>query len=328
MSYRGADRRDHDRVDQRRDRPAVHPALGLVELLTPREAHPGVVAAQFLDLDPDDLGEVGALRPRAEVRPATRGRGREEVELLSVRRGHRRSVAGRPLQPPTELRSGLLTGLRSGSLIELCAGLRCRPGVVPSSPSAVPLCRPGVRPTAPPRRQHCSTTPPDPEVPHGRGLHHRHRAQPGRAARRWPVAGAPCRSGRPTARRADGPHRRRPRRRRGRRLRLPRHDRTAGRRHRPHLLARCGAARGGARHDRRPPVRVVAAGGALRGTGCHVRDPGPGRGGRCAEHVRHSDLVSDARRGQSGFATDPFSGSEGWVKRYGDAEVSQFNGAG
>ena len=29
---------------------------------------------------------------------------------------------------------------------------------------------------------------------------------------------------------------------------------------------------------------------------------------------------------QFGF-TDPFSGSEGWVKRYGDAEVSQFNGA-
>ena len=29
---------------------------------------------------------------------------------------------------------------------------------------------------------------------------------------------------------------------------------------------------------------------------------------------------------QFGF-TDPFSGSEGWVKRYGDREVSQFVGA-
>ena len=59
----------------------------------------------------------------------------------------------------------------------------------------------------------------------------------------------------------------RPAGRRGRRLRLRRHDRPAGRRHRAHLLARGRAARRGAGRDDRPPVRLVAAGGALRRAG-------------------------------------------------------------
>ena len=43
--------------------------------------------------------------------------------------------------------------------------------------------------------------------------------------------------------------------------------RAAGRRHRPHLLAGRRAARARARHDRRPAVRLVAAGGPLRRAG-------------------------------------------------------------
>ena len=65
----------------------------------------------------------------------------------------------------------------------------------------------------------------------------------------------------------DRAHGHRPGRGRGRRVRLRRHHRPAGRRHRAHVLARRRPARRRARHDRRPPVRLVAAGGALRGAG-------------------------------------------------------------
>ncbi len=71
---------------------------------------------------------------------------------------------------------------------------------------------------------------------------------------------------------AHGAHRGRPGRRRRRRVRLRRHDRPAGRRHRPHLLAGGRAARARAGHHRRPPVRLVAAGRPLRGPGGDERD--------------------------------------------------------
>ena len=84
----------------------------------------------------------------------------------------------------------------------------------------------------------------------------------GLAARCTPPTSAPTRS-RALVERT----RHRPGRRRGRRLRLRRHDRPAGRRHRAHVLARRRPARGRARHDRRPAVRLVAAGRALRRAG-------------------------------------------------------------
>ena len=94
---------------------------------------------------------------------------------------------------------------------------------------------------------------------------------------------------------AHGAHRRRPRRGRGRGLRLPRRHRPPGRRHRPHLLAGRRPARGGARHHHRPPVRLVAAGRALRRAGRHERHRGPDRGRRRAEHERHPHLVGHDR---------------------------------
>ena len=91
-------------------------------------------------------------------------------------------------------------------------------------------------------------------------------------------------------------HRRRPGRRRRRDPRLLRHDRLAGRRHRAHGLAGGRAARPRAGRDHRPPVRLVAAGGALRRPGRDVRHPGPRRRRRRAEHERDPDLRRDARR--------------------------------
>ena len=119
---------------------------------------------------------------------------------------------------------------------------------------------------------------------------------PGRAPRRRPEPGAPGRPRRARAPRAGRAHRHRPARGRGRRLRLRRHDRPAGRRHRPHVLARRRPARRGAGHHRRPPVRLVAAGRALRRAGRDERHERPRRRRRRAEHEPDPDLVGDARR--------------------------------
>ena len=111
---------------------------------------------------------------------------------------------------------------------------------------------------------------------------------------------------------------------RGRDLRLRRHHRPAGRRHRSHLLARRRVSRRGSGHDHRPAVRLVAAGGALRRAGGDERHQRPRRRRRRAEHEPDPDLVGDDRRPSRFGFTDPFSGSTGWVARYGDQEVSQF----
>ena len=88
----------------------------------------------------------------------------------------------------------------------------------------------------------------------------------------------------------------RPRGGRRRRVRLRRHDRPAGGRHRAHVLARRRASRRRSRHDRRPAVRLVAAGRALRRAGRDVGDIRPRRRGRRAEHERDPDQRRDARR--------------------------------
>ena len=88
----------------------------------------------------------------------------------------------------------------------------------------------------------------------------------------------------------------RPARRRRRRLRLRRHHRPAGRRHRPDRVAGRRAARGGARRHGGPPVRLVAAGRALRRAGRDERDRGRGGRGRRAEHEPDPDRGGDAGR--------------------------------
>ena len=81
-----------------------------------------------------------------------------------------------------------------------------------------------------------------------------------------------------------GPDRSRSGSRRRRGVRLRGHGRPAGRRHRPHRLARGGPARGGAGRHRRPAVRLVPAGRALRRAGGAQRHGRPGGRGRRAEH--------------------------------------------
>ena len=81
---------------------------------------------------------------------------------------------------------------------------------------------------------------------------------------------------------------------RGRGLRRGRHHRAARRGHRAHLLARGRPARTRARHDRRPAVRIVAAGAAFRRAGRDERDAGPGRRGRRAGDEPDPDLGGHA----------------------------------
>ncbi len=79
---------------------------------------------------------------------------------------------------------------------------------------------------------------------------------------------------------------------------------------------------------RRPAVRLLPAGRALRRPGRDVRHPGPGRGRRRAEHVADPDRVAAMLAAEPlGFTDGPFAGSRGWRARYGDQEVSQFRGA-
>ena len=79
-------------------------------------------------------------------------------------------------------------------------------------------------------------------------------------------------------------------------------------------------------HDRRPAVRLVAAGRALRGAGRDVGHRRPRGGRRRAEHERDPDQLGDARR-RGIRLRDPFAGSPGWEARYGTQEVSQFRAA-
>ena len=123
-----------------------------------------------------------------------------------------------------------------------------------------------------------------------RSLHRRRRPHPGRQAQRGPRRGAP---GRPRRARDPGPRRAQPAS-----IPLAVDDvifgcvdtigpqagdiaRTA--------LARRRAARGGARHHRRPPVRLVPAGRALRRPGGDERDRRPRRRRRRAEHEHDPD---------------------------------------
>ncbi len=128
-----------------------------------------------------------------------------------------------------------------------------------------------------------------------RGLHHRRRAHARRQAQRRARPRPPRRPRRPLHPRALRPRRRRSRRGRRRRLRVRRHHRSPGRRHRADLLARRGHARRGTRHHRRPPVRFVAAGRPLRRAGRDVGDRRPHRRRRRAEHERDPDQRGDAR---------------------------------
>ena len=68
------------------------------------------------------------------------------------------------------------------------------------------------------------------------------------------------------------------------------------RRYRAHGLARGRPSRPRSRHDGRPAMRLVPAGGSLRGPGRAVRHRRRGHGRRRAEHERHPDLLRDDGR--------------------------------
>ena len=112
----------------------------------------------------------------------------------------------------------------------------------------------------------------------GRGLSRRRRPHAGRPPPRRTVGGA---SGGPRCARDHRAVRpqpdRRPGRRRRRDLRLHRHARPAGRRHRAHVLAGRRLRRSRSRRDDRPAVRLEPAGRPLRGAGGDERNGGPGR---------------------------------------------------
>ena len=175
----------------------------------------------------------------------------------------------------------------------------------------------GRRPVAPgPCRvaRSCSRTRTHEEHPDARGLHRRRRPHPRRQARRRAVPGAPRRPRRARDHRDRRAHRHRPGRGRGRVLRLRRPARAPGRRHRPHLLARRRVPRGGAGHDDRPPVRVVAAGGALRRAGRDERHQRRDRRRRRPEHEPDPDR-GRADRGRAVRVHRPVLGFRGVDRR-------------
>ena len=104
--------------------------------------------------------------------------------------------------------------------------------------------------------------------------------------------------------------------------------RPAGRRHRPHVLARRRPARARcpATTDR-PPVRLVAAGRALRRAGRDERHHRPRRRRRRAEHEHDPDLVGDDSRPSRSASPTRSPARRAGSTRYGTQEVSQFRGA-
>ena len=86
-------------------------------------------------------------------------------------------------------------------------------------------------------------------------------------------------------------------------------------------------ARGGAGHHHRPPVRLVAAGRALRRPGRDERHRRPGRGRRRAEHEHDPDLVGHDRRRAASASPTRSPARRAGMDRYGDQEISQFRGA-
>jgi hypothetical protein len=65
----GDGRHDH-RVDERRQRSAVHHARRLAQLITPRNPHAAVVPTHLFELQVDQLGEVDATGVARELRQA------------------------------------------------------------------------------------------------------------------------------------------------------------------------------------------------------------------------------------------------------------------
>ena len=133
----------------------------------------------------------------------------------------------------------------------------------------------------------------------GGSVHSRCGAHRDRQAERISVRGPPGRPRGARPARAGGPDRDRPGRGRRRDHGVRLADRPADLRHRQERLAVGGPAGERARRHRRPAVRVVPAGGALRRPGRDVRHAGPGGRGRRGEHEhRHHGL--DRHPGHAG----------------------------
>ena len=221
---------------------------------------------------------VALGRPRRDVRPAWRSTPasrRSSVRAARVRRRRRRRRR-RHDRPSTTRVAGLRR--RHRAVVDVAgrpyagpAGVRVAGGGVVADGDRAPVA---------------SST-------HGRGLHRRRRPHAGREAGGSLSPDPPGRPRGHHAQRPDRADRHRPRRRRGRRDGLPRHHRPAGRRHRPHRVAGRRPARARARRDRRPAVRLVAAGGALRRPGGDGRRERRRRRRRRAEHVDDPDQLGD-----------------------------------
>ncbi len=158
---------------------------------------------------------------------------------------------------------------------------------------------------------------------HGRGLHRRRSPHARRAAGRRARAGPPGRPRRPhaSARSSSAPASTRPRSRTSCSAASTRSAPQAGDIARTCWLV-AGLPEDVPGHHRRPPVRLVAAGGALRGPGRDVRHEGRGRRRRRAEHERRSRSASAMTRRASSSASPTRSPtSPGWVARYGAQEA-------
>ena len=108
-----------------------------------------------------------------------------------------------------------------------------------------------------------------------------------------------------------------------------RHGRTAGRRHRAHLLAGRRAARGGAGRDRRPAVRLLAAGRALRRAGRCCPAPRTWSSRAACRTCRRSRSPSPSRQAAEplGLTEGPFAGARAGGPGTGTRPVNQFRGA-
>ena len=225
-----------------------------------------------------------------------------------VRRRHARGARGAPVPR----RHRLLVRVRPAPVDE--AGLGAGRGLGRRAPGTGPACadaRSSVSQQTDDRRNH-----------HARGLHRRRRPHPGRQAGRRAQPGAPGRPRRPrrSRRSSSAPTSTRPPSRTSSSAASTRIGPQAGDIART-VLARGRAARGGPRHDHRPPVRLVAAGGALRRAGRDERHAGRRRRRRRAEHEHDPDLRRDARPPSSSASPTRSRGSKGWVARYGTQEV-------
>ena len=267
---------------------------------TPRHADPGVVPPQLVDLDPEQAGEAGLFGPRPEARPASQHRWGQEVEAP---RRARRSW------------SAVLHPMRRACSSERPPGGLGRARRYGGSPVRRPVAPPSA--VADPRRYpmaeaYIIDAVRTPVGRRGGGLGQRAPRRPRRprAQRRWS-----SRTGIDPAAVDDvvfgcldtiGPQ-------------AGDIARTAW------LAAGLPEDVPGTTIDRQCGSSQQAVHFAAQGV--MSRHRGPRRRRRRAEHEPASRSPPPCSSAEQFGFTDPFSGSTGWVERYGDQEITQFRGA-